>query len=237
MQPQDPYQYQKPDTSLPPVDTTTQGNWSPVGNTPLQPSPDPRAKRMKIVLISFGVIMTLLVIVAVIAATRGDDQPAAQQQEYIAGPETDVPLTEQDVAKFSMRYPSSLNLAENQELPEENGWFLLLSEEDIENSAYELIVKVSNVEPDYVDGEEAVFEINPVEADPYNLQVSDVVTAGTRAKKTTAEFMNGGVPYVVAYSMVRVGDRYVEVSALYPKDQEEIVRSFDAMIGSIRLKD
>lgn len=235
MQPQDPYQYQKPDNNLPPVQQSSNALWSPVGGSPLTPVPDPRAKRMKLMMIAFGVLAGLLLIAVVVAATSGN-QGATKQQDYVAGPETDVPLTDQEVDKFTMRYPSSLALLENVELPEEDGWYLLLSEEDVEASPYNVSVKVSTEELEYADGEEAVFELNPSESDPYNIQVSDVVTAGVPTKKTTAEYMQDGVAKVVAYSASKVGNRNVEVIAQYPKDNEDINRSFDAMIGSIKLK-
>ncbi len=237
MEPQDPYQYRKPDESLPPVQSSPQSDWTPAGpNSPfITPSVDPRVKRRKILLITVGILMSLLVLIAIVATYTGNSGRNSVEQEYIEGPTTDVALSDQDAPLFSIRYSSELEVLINEELTDEDGWFLGLAESE-ENSSYNINVRVSTNEPEFIDGEEAVFELTPTEGDPYNVDTSDVVTAGVRTKKTTGEYTQNDANYIVAYSVAKVGERYVEVTALYPKDNQTITKSFDAMLGSIRLK-
>lgn len=174
-------------------------------------------------------------LLAVIASIVGGGSKKAGGGDYInSTAQTTVELADYDKEVFSMRYPKTLSILTDEALDDQAGWYLSL-QQTAESSDYEVSVLLSAVAPEYINGEEAVNELVD-EGDLTNVQTSDVVMAGVRTQRTTAEYTVDEQQYYIVYAHAQVGDQHIEFTANYDKKRVEITDSMDAVLGSIKLK-
>jgi hypothetical protein len=209
------------------------GNWSPL-NDPTYDLPPPKksffSKYKKLIIIS-SVAVILLVGLAIVESL-GSSNSASTNLE---GAKTSVELSNYDGQKFSMSYAKSMNIVIDEPSEDSAEWYLMFGK-DIEESDYTVSVYLTEEAPFYADSEEGAREQLGVGVEPTNLVTSDVVVAGVSTPKTVGEYSQDGKDYYVAYTDVKIGDQYLSISATYPTDNAEIHDSFDAMVGSIKLK-
>ena len=203
-------------------------------NTPEPPQKQSFFKTNRKIIIIVGLVFGLLILLAVIAAASGGG--SVKKPSNLEGPTTSVPTTDYNKETLSFKHASVLNVLVDEQNEEGSGWYVLFNE-DKDSSDYNILVKTSTSAPIYADGTEAVSELLDVGVEPTNVVSSDVILAGEHAKKTVGEFTGAdGREYYVVYSNAKVGSLYVTVSGTYLKDRQDITDSFDAMIGSIKLK-
>lgn len=206
-----------------------------------QPLPPPQKesifKRYKMLIIIAAGSLIFLVLVAILAAASpSKNSESGASGDYIAGPTTSVSTNTYDGQYFSMIYAQALRINIDESVVAPPGWFVQFAEE-VEPSPYELSLQIGNEPSIYESGEEAVSELLDPGVEPTNIVTSDITVAGVSAKKTVGEYTGSqGEERYVVYTTAQVGDEYVIVYGTYPKANQEITDSFDAMVGSIRLK-
>ena len=231
MNPNQPSQY--PSNSMPP--NRADNAWDFLSAPePLKP-PSLYQKNKKFIWLVGGLLgfMLILLIIAVIASPGSDTN--GPQNGSLEGPTTEVPTTIYEGEQLSMSYASSLNINID-EAKEDDGWFINFND-NVDAPSYDLSVDVSFEASPYVDGEDAVREMLEEGQEPSNIVTSEVVMAGFTSQKTVAEFSDEVGQWYLVYATVEAGDRFLTVSGRYQKQLQEITDSFDAMIGSIRLKE
>lgn len=203
-------------------------------NTPEPVKPKSFFQRNKKFILIVGISFGILMLAAVLAVATGGG--GTKKISNIEGPSTTVPLSSYDKDALSFQHANELNVALDEQNDGEPGWIILFAEEK-DSSDYLISVKTSTEAPIYADGVEAVSELLDVDVEPKNVVTTDVVLAGQRAQKTVGEFTGeDGREYYVVYTNTQVGEQYVTASGTYLKEKQNITDSFDAMIGSIKLK-
>lgn len=209
-------------------------------NTPAEPpkkkSLFARNKKLFIIAVSAIVILVVLAVVAATTAPQESDDSSTNGEKPTLAT-TSVPLTKYDGQYFSVDYASSLKINIDEALEDPDGWFLHFAE-DPEFFTYDIAVQAGDEQPAYENGTDAIEAFLAEEGyTPTNVITPAVVLAGVDSIKTVGEYTDssGSERYVV-YATAQVGDKYVIVNGTYPKDNTDIVDSFDAMIGSIKLK-
>ena len=207
------------------------GNWSPLNDPSYDLPPQPSFfKRWKKLIIIVAVSVVFLIGLAITASLTS---PSAKYQE---GPKTSLQLENYDKQFFSMSYPKGLNISIDEGSVDGKSWYLSFAE-NIENSPYNLSVYSTDQAPFYSSSEEGLLEQQELGVEVTNVSTSDVVLAGVQTKKSVGQITSSdGKDYYVVFSGTNVGERYVMVTARYLKDNTLIHDSFDAVIGSIKLK-
>lgn len=220
-----------------PVQPSNGGAWDFLNSgDPQPPKKESIFKRYKMLIIIAGSSIFLLLLVAILAAASSTGSKTANNDDYIAGPTTSVSTNTYDSEYFSMVYAQALKINIDESVVAPPGWFVQFAEE-VEPSPYDIKIQIGNEPSIYESGEEAVSELLEPGVEPTNVVSSDITVAGVAAKKTVGEYTGtqGEERYVV-YTTAQVGSEYVIVSGTYPKANQEITDSFDAMVGSIKLK-
>ncbi len=211
------------------------GNWSPLNDPSYDVQPPKKSffsQYKKLIIIS-SVALVVLIGLAIAGAMSS---PKKTNQTDLAGPTTNVELANYDKQKFSMSYAKGLSIALDEAYDEGNSWYLLFAE-NAENSAYNLAVYVTKDKPYYSSSEEGLYEQQDTGVELLNIVTSEVTLAGSKTQKSVGEITgNDGKQLYSVFSSVNIGDQYVLVTAKYPKNDSRINDSFDAMIGSIKLK-
>lgn len=221
----------QPGQQLPSKDS---GAWDFL-NTPAAPPKQPSFFQQQKKLIIIAVLMLLMLVGLAVAAAFSSENSSSNDVS-LEGPSTSVPLADYDGEAFRFSHAASLKIDMNEKVEESDGWFVLLSD-NIENPSYDIAVETSNNPSIYVDGEEAVNELLPVDITAINPVTTDVAFAGVLAKKTVAEYTTPeGLLNNVVYVHAEINGKYLTVSGTYRATNQEITDSFDAMIGSIALK-
>lgn len=214
------------------------GEWSPVSDqTYIMPPPKkPFLGRYKRLVIIFVVAMVVLVGVAVMATLTTNKNG---KSDNLPGSTTSVSMTNYDGKTFSMQYPQGLSIIADEEIDEENsGWYLLIMDDQSDSAAkYSIYVSVSKDDPFYIDDEDAINQEVDDGVSVSNFRSSEVVLAGNKTTKGEADYVGSeDQNYVTRYSQTKIGDKYISVFAYNLADDSRINDSFDAMLGSIRLK-
>ncbi len=211
------------------------GNWSPLNdysNDFHPPKPSLFSKYKKLIIVSSVAILLLIGLAIAGSASK----QKTETEGFVPGPTTSVETSNYDQAKFSMIYAKDLQIAIDEASADQNSWFLLFAE-DAENSPYNLSIYVTNEVPFYQNSEEGLLESQDLGNVPINIVTSDVTLAGVKTQKSIGEILKSdNLNYYVAFTSAKIGEKYVVVSATYAKDNAQIHNSFDAMIGSIKLK-
>ena len=221
----------QPTNSIPSIKQP--GNWSPLQefSNDSQPPKQSFFSRYKKLIIITGISLIILVSLTVLGSLMGE-----QTDGYIEGPKTTVALSQYDKERFSMSYPNGLNTLIDEVTEDGKGWFLLFSDAS-ENPPYTLSVYLTSQDPLFVSNEEGLANQQEEGVTAQNVITNDVALAGATAKKSLGEIKGtDGKDYYVAFSYVQIGENFILVNAKYPKDNKEIHDSFDAVIGSIKLK-
>lgn len=223
----------QPESNIPSIKQP--GNWSPLNdysNDFQPPKPSLFSRYKKLIIVSVIAIIVLVGLAIASAATK----PKTETQGFVPGPTTSVQTANYDQVKFSMIYAKDLKIAIDEASGDQNDWLLLFAENS-ENSPYNLSVYVTDEEPFYQSSEEGLFETQDLGVEPINIVTSDISVAGVKTQKSIGEIQKSdNLNYYVAFTSAKVGEQYVVVSATYPKDNTQIHDSFDAMVGSIKLK-
>lgn len=211
------------------------GNWSPLNDPSYDIQPPKQtffSKYKKLVIISV-IALVILVGLTIVAAIS---PPGGTKGSNLAGPTTNVELTNYDKQKFSMSYAKGLNISIDEAYEEGDSWYLLFAE-NTENPPYSLAVYVTKDKPFYSSSEEGLYEQQDAGVELSNIVTTDIILAGSKAQKSVGEIIGGdGRQLYSVFTSVNIGDQYVLVTAKYPKDNSQINDSFDATVGSIKLK-
>lgn len=210
------------------------GNWSPLNDysNDIPPPKKSFLSRYKKLIIITAIALVVLIALTIAGATSSP----SDKKNDLTGPTTNVELSSYDKQKFSMSYANGLNIAIDEAYEEDSSWYLLFAE-NTENSPYNLAVYVTKDKPFYSSSEEGLYEQQDSGVELSNIVTTDVVLAGSNTQKTVGEITDSdGKQLYSVFTSVNIGDQYVLVTAKYPKDNTQINDSFDAMIGSIKLK-
>ena len=209
------------------------GDWSPLSNYSNDVPPPQKksffSKYKKLIIVS--VIAILLLIGMAVVASLSKSKTAKVANKVNVHATTNVPLTFVSNDKFSLDYPKSMNIISDLSTPDD-GWLVVLGQ----NVARIEIALTKNA-PYYADSEEGLAEQQALGVEPINVTTTDVVIAGIQTKKSVGEVTgDDGKQLNTVFTSAKVGDKYIVVSGYYPKDNQDINDSFDAMLGSISLK-
>lgn len=211
------------------------GNWSPM-NDPSYNLPPPKKSlfgRYKKLIIIAAVALILLIGVAVLAAVTSTK---SDQSQNLSGATTSVKMTNYDGQKFSMQYPEIANKVADEASDAPDSWFLLLMDQS-ESPKYKISVLVSSDDPFYADDENAISELVDNGIKPSSFKSSDVVMAGNKTTKGEAEYTdNNGQNFYARYAHTKIGDKNISVFMYNTTDNTQLNDSFDATVGSIKLK-
>jgi hypothetical protein len=238
MQPNQPYQPpNNPNPNQPPQQSPAgNGAWDFLYTQ--QPQPPQKksffSEYKKLIIVAVSAVIILVGLTVIASLSSSSDK---SQNQQLKAATTTVPMTNYNGQYFTLSYPSSLIINIDETLGEPEGWFLQFADSP-ENSTYTITVEASTEPSAYADGEQAVNEIlYDDHITPTNVVTSDVVMAGTQAKKTVGEYTSStGEQRYVIYATVQSGTRYITAKGTYPKSSQNITDSFDAMLGSIQLK-
>lgn len=210
------------------------GNWSPLDNytNDVQPPKQSFFSRYKKLIIVSIVALVLLIGLAILASLTDSKKG---QNSNIAGSKTSVQMQSYDGRNFSMTYAKGLDILPINSANDDGNQLILSDGGD--NPSYDISINISTDDPLYASSEDGLKSNLNGEDIPSNLQTSDVVMAGNSTQKTVGELTdNNGITYYFVYSGVNVGGKFVMLTAKYAKDNSLINDSFDAMLGSIKLK-
>jgi len=210
------------------------GAWDFLYNQPDSPKKESFFSRYKKLIIIAGSAFVLLIVLGIVASLSSNGSSTTKTSS-LEVPTTTVSTTAYDGKYFSMSYASSLKINADEVLEDEEGWFLQLAD-DPELPAYDIAVRVSSEVSPYADSEEGVRELIDPGNQPNNVVTTDVLLAGEPTKKSVGEFTNDLDDVYLVYTSAQIGDKYITVSGMYSRSNQEINDSFDAMIGSIKLK-
>lgn len=224
---------QNPHDNLPSIKQP--GNWSPLGNYSNDLPPPQKqsffSKYKKLIIVS--IIAVLLLIGMAIAGSLSKSKTPKVANKVNVHATTNVPLTSVSNAKFSLDYPKSLNIISDLATPDD-GWLVVLGQN---NAPPRIEIALTKNAPFYVNSEEGLTEQQSLGVEPINVITTDVVIAGIQTKKSVGEVTgDDGKQLNTVFTSAKVGDKYIVVSGYYPKDNQDINDSFDAMLGSISLK-
>lgn len=202
------------------------------------PYAQPGNTRKKILIIS-GVGLAVLMLIAALATVMTEDKSGSSGSldKSKFGPSVYSASTAEpemvDNAAFSLTYPKALQKTDDEVFEDQFGGLVSFIDGN-DPSEYEIGVLVTDNESEYLSGEDAVVEL--VEEEVSNVQTGDVTVAGTPGKISSGEFTRNKKKWAVVYSHTKVGEYYVEFTAIYNQEIEYITDSINALLGSIKLK-
>lgn len=209
-------------------------------NTPDQPPPKPSflARNKKFVILAGGALAILLIVTVLATVFGNSSSNTGTTAGNLPGATTTVPLKEHSNDVFTVNYPDVLNAVTDEKIDDEGeiGWYTLLAKSS-DNLEEKVSIVLSNEAPAYENGEEAVRAMLDEGLEPSNVTTKDVVVAGSNVTKTVAEFTGvDSKEYQAIYASVEISDNFVSFNAMYSKDSQPLIDSFDAMVGSFKLK-
>lgn len=206
------------------------GNWSPFDNY-TNDIPPPKqsffSKYKKLIIVS-AVSIVLLITLAVLASTSDTSN------KYTEGPSTDVTMASLENSTLSMSYPEGMMIVNNAvDEAGDYGLYIVTNQDSLTGVS----VSVMSADPLYGDATTGLSSNQTSGSEPTNITESDVVMAGQQTTKAVGDITSeDGKTYKAVYAGVMVGSKFVMVTAEYLPDNSNMADSFDAMIGSIKLK-
>lgn len=210
------------------------GNWSPLDNytNDMPPPKQSFVARYKKLIIVSAVAVLLLVGLAVLTALTS---PKKASDQNLEGAKTYLETVSYSDSSLSLNYLKGLNILENKDLS--SGEYQLVLAENTDNSPYNISINISEQDPLYPTSADGLNSNIPGDVQLTNVLTTDVVMAGKQTQKSYGELVGeDGKSYYEVYTGVNINSKFVTVNAEYPKDDKNINDSFDAMLGSIKLK-
>lgn len=190
--------------------------------------------RSKKTLTTYSIILGVLVVSAVAGAVTILNNSSTDNSSEASQAEQDPnALVNFDHKAFALSHPAGLKIFDQESFEDGFGGYVMFAESE-SSGQHSLEVLVSDTEPQFLNGEEAVAEL--VGEDKTNINTRDVTIAGVPSKLVSADFTNEGREFVVAYSNAKVGERFVEFTAIYSKENQIITNNINTILSTLRIK-